>query len=76
MEIAALTSLLPVERPGLPVLNTRGEQRADLPAERPGTREEFVFLGYGSPSAQGLYDDSGKYVSSRGMPGSVVDLYA
>lgn len=76
MNIGPINALLPVERAGLPTLSTREEDRNGFPPERSKSRMEFMFLGYGPPSGQWLYDEAGRHVSSRGLPGSMVDLYA
>ncbi len=76
MNIDSTTALLPVERAGPTAFLAGEDDRNNLPADTSRPLRELVFLGYGPPSGQRLYDGAGRYVSSMDMPGSVVDLYA
>lgn len=76
MNINDTTALLPIERAGLPAFNAGEDNRHNFPADGSKPRRDFVFLGYGPPSGQRLYDEAGRYVSSMGRQGSMVDLYA
>lgn len=75
MKMGPTAALLPVARARLPVPGSGRNNGSPAPADMHKLFRDVVFLGYGPPSGQGLYDDAGRHVASRGLQGSMVDLY-
>lgn len=75
MNVNAMTALFPVQRATSAALGTARDQRSDVQAYHWKGREEFVFLGYGQGSGEGLYNCFGRSISQNAACGATVDIY-
>lgn len=74
--VVSSKALQPISAPYGLALRTQEDRHPELSGRSHSEPKGFVFLGYGSPAEEPLYDASGKALEPRTGTGSLIDLYA